>query len=97
VRVELDENLGAAGAAFLKAAGVDVVTRADKNLLSTAEADILRICAAESRCLVTLDRDFSDLTRKVLRRRTFRGPEAIRRRSVCRSEANVREHAPARK
>ena len=58
--VKLDENLGAMGAVFLKAAGFDVATVADQNLLSTPDADLARICATEGRCLVTLDRDFYD-------------------------------------
>jgi predicted nuclease of predicted toxin-antitoxin system len=60
VRIKLDENLGAMGAVFLKAAGFDVATVADQNLLSTPDADLARICTTEGRCLVTLDRDFSD-------------------------------------
>ena len=60
MKVKLDENLGAMGAVFLKAAGFDVATVADQNLLSTPDADLVRICATEGRCLVTLDRDFSD-------------------------------------
>jgi predicted nuclease of predicted toxin-antitoxin system len=60
VKVKLDENLGAMGAVLLKAAEFDVVTVADQNLLSTPDADLVRICATEGRCLVTLDRDFSD-------------------------------------
>ena len=60
MKVKLDENLGVMGAVFLKAAGFDVVTVADQNLLSRPDADLARICATEGRCLVTLDRDFSD-------------------------------------
>ena len=60
MRIKLDENLGAMGAVILKAAGFDVATVADQNLLSTPDADLARICATEGRCLVTLDRDFSD-------------------------------------
>lgn len=60
MKVKLDENLGAMGAVFLKAAGFDVATVADQNLLSTPDADLARICATEGRCLVTLDKDFSD-------------------------------------
>ncbi|MGH9370595.1 MAG: DUF5615 family PIN-like protein [Vicinamibacterales bacterium] len=60
MKVKLDENLGAMGAVVLKAAGFDVATVADQNLLSTPDADLARKCAAEKRCLVTLDRDFSD-------------------------------------
>ena len=60
MKVKLDENLGAMGVVFLKAAGFDVATVADQNLLSTPDADLARKCAAEERCLVTLDRNFSD-------------------------------------
>ena len=60
MKVKLDENLGAMGAVFLKGAGFDVATVADQNLLSTPDADLARICTTEGRCLVTLDRDFSD-------------------------------------
>lgn len=60
MKVKLDENLGAMGAAFLNAAGFDVATVANQNLLSTPDGDLARICATEGRCLVTLDRDFSD-------------------------------------
>ena len=60
MKVKLDENLGAMGALFLKAAGFDVATVADQNLLSTPDADLARICTTEGGCLVTLDRDFSD-------------------------------------
>lgn len=60
MKIKLDENLGAMGAVFLKAAGFEVATVADQKLLSTPDADLVRKCAAEGRCLVTLDRDFSD-------------------------------------
>ncbi len=60
MKVKLDENLGEAGAAFLTASGVDVSTVAEQGLLSTPDEDVVRACAAEGRCLVTLDKDFSD-------------------------------------
>ncbi len=60
MRVKLDENLGATGAAFLIGVGVDVATAAEQQLISASDVDIARICAQEGRCLVTLDKDFSD-------------------------------------
>lgn len=44
----------------MTAAGFDVATVAEQKLLSTPDADLARKCAAEERCLVTLDRDFPD-------------------------------------
>ena len=60
MKIKLDENLGAMGAVLLRAAEFDVATVVDQNLLSTPDPDLARICATEGRCLVTLDRDFSD-------------------------------------
>jgi predicted nuclease of predicted toxin-antitoxin system len=60
VKVKLDENLGTTGVEFLTAAGIDVATAAEQQLISAPDADIARVCAAEDRCLVTLDKDFSD-------------------------------------
>ncbi len=60
MKVKLDENLGTAGAEFLKAAGVDVATVAEQRLTSAPDEDVVSICTAEDRCLVTLDKDFSD-------------------------------------
>lgn len=60
MKLKLDENLGTAGAEFLTAAGLDVVTVAEQQLMSAPDADVARVSAAEERCLVTLDKDFSD-------------------------------------
>ncbi len=60
MKVKLDENLGTFGAEFLTAAGVDVATVAEQRLTSSPDADLVRVCTAEGRCLVTLDKDFSD-------------------------------------
>jgi predicted nuclease of predicted toxin-antitoxin system len=63
VRVKLDENLGSLGASFLRAAGVDVTTVAEQGLCAAADASVIAVCATEDRCLVTLDKDFSDPVR----------------------------------
>jgi hypothetical protein len=60
VKVKLDENLGTAGAEFLTNAGFDVATVNEQHLTSAADENVARLCAAENRCLVTLDKDFSD-------------------------------------
>jgi hypothetical protein len=60
VKVKLDENLGSAAAEFLTTAGFDIATVVQQQLTSAPDDDIARVCAAEGRCLVTLDKDFSD-------------------------------------
>ena len=60
MKVKLDENLGTAGAAFLTAADVDVATVVEQPLTSAPDSDVASICSAEGRCLITLDKDFSD-------------------------------------
>lgn len=60
MKVKLDENLGTAGAEFLSAAGIDVATVVEQRLTSAPDAELIRVCAAEGRCLITLDKDFSD-------------------------------------
>lgn len=60
MNVKLDENLGLRGSEFLRRNGVDVLTVAEQKLLAAADEHILAVCAAENRCLVTLDLDFSN-------------------------------------
>ena len=60
MKVKLDENLGTAGAEFLTTAGFDIVTVIQQQLTSAPDENVARVCAAEDRCLVTLDKDFSD-------------------------------------
>lgn len=60
MKVKLDENLGSRGREFLRQHGIDVLTAAEQELLTAADERILDECAAEGRCLVTLDLDFSN-------------------------------------
>ena len=60
MRLKLDENLGTRGADLFRAAGHDVATVAEQRATSATDPELIVLCKAEQRCLVTLDMDFSN-------------------------------------
>lgn len=60
MRLKLDENLGQREADILRADGHDVRTVFEQELCSTPDPRLIELCAAEGRCLVTLDLDFAN-------------------------------------
>lgn len=60
MKFKLDENLGRRGKDLLTASGHDVATVSDQNLTQAADADVIKACQHEDRCLVTLDLDFGN-------------------------------------
>jgi predicted nuclease of predicted toxin-antitoxin system len=63
VKFKLDENLGQRGAQRLTAAGHDVSTIAQQQMIGSSDSTVFEVCAAEGRALVTLDSDFSQVLR----------------------------------
>lgn len=60
MKIKLDENLGARGAEWLRAAGHDVATLYEQGMTSSSDGELIQHCRFEQRCLVTLDMDFSN-------------------------------------
>lgn len=63
MRIKVDENIGRSGVELLRSAGHDVMTVREQSLSGAADETIFRVCAAENRVLVTLDRDFGQVLR----------------------------------
>ncbi|MGB3193073.1 MAG: DUF5615 family PIN-like protein [Limnoraphis sp.] len=60
MKIKLDENIGNRGKHLLIEAGHDVSTVFEQDLSGAPDPEILEVCRSESRCLVTLDLDFSN-------------------------------------
>ena len=60
MRVKLDENLGKRTVEVFEAAKHDVATVVAQGLAGTSDDDLLRVCVAEARALVSLDLDFAN-------------------------------------
>lgn len=63
MRFKLDENIGTRGRALLVAAGHEVETVRDEGLGGCSDERLYAVCAAEGRCLISLDHDFSKVLR----------------------------------
>lgn len=63
MKLKLDENLGTRTQRLLRAAGHEVRTIRDQGLEGCSDQDLYGVCCAEPYCLVTLDLDFTDVTR----------------------------------
>ena|SRR3990172_2740319 len=60
VLIKLDENLGQRGRRQFIDAGHEVATVLSQGLAGAADRELIAICRAEQRCLVTLDLDFAN-------------------------------------
>ena len=61
MRFKVDENLPLEAATMLRRAGHDAVTVLEQHLGGSDDAQLAALCQLESRILVTLDMDFSDI------------------------------------
>jgi hypothetical protein len=63
MKFKLDENFGNRTVALFRQHGHDVGTVHGEKLAGCSDHDLFDTCVRESRCLVTLDLDFADVTR----------------------------------
>jgi predicted nuclease of predicted toxin-antitoxin system len=63
VKIKVDENIGISGVDFLRNNGHDTATVHEQGLSGSADDRIFRVCLAEERTLLTLDRDFGHVPR----------------------------------
>jgi predicted nuclease of predicted toxin-antitoxin system len=60
VKFKLDENLGNRVAELLRNAGHQVATVYEQKLNGASDPTVASVCADEERCLITMDRDFTN-------------------------------------
>ena len=60
MKLKLDENFGRRCVDILISSGHDVATVAGQHMSGAADQDVIQVCHAESRCLVTLYLDFAN-------------------------------------
>ena len=62
MKLRLDENLSRRAADLIRAAGHDAITVADQELRGAADETLFEACKHEGQALVTLDRNFSQVS-----------------------------------
>jgi Domain of unknown function (DUF5615) len=60
MKFKLDENVDLRILTRFRAAGYDVATVPEQNMVSAPDTELIEVCRQEERCLVTADRDFTN-------------------------------------
>lgn len=60
MKLKLDENIDLRVVTLLRLAGHDVATVPGQGLISAPDEELINVCRAEARCLVTCDRGFGN-------------------------------------
>jgi len=60
MKLKLDQNMDPRSVAILSQAGHEVATVKEQNLTGAKDEIIAAVCRQESRCLITLDKDFAN-------------------------------------
>lgn len=60
MKLKLDENIDLRVVTLLRLAGHDVATVPGQGLISAPDEELVNVCRAEARCLVTCDRGFGN-------------------------------------
>lgn len=63
MKLKVDENIGRSGIEFLRQQGHDTMGVHEQGLGGKPDNVVFAVCAGEGRTLITLDRDFGQVTR----------------------------------
>lgn len=63
MKIKIEENLGKSVKELLVNAHFDVLSVPDQNVSGISDEELFRLIKEEKRCLITLDKDFSDIIR----------------------------------
>ncbi len=61
MKFKTDENMPFEAAELLREAGYNVKTVTEQNMRGSPDSDVISVCQQESRILITLDTDFTDI------------------------------------
>jgi predicted nuclease of predicted toxin-antitoxin system len=63
MKIKIDENLGNSAKTLYLNNGFDVLSVYEQNISGISDNELFNLVCSENRCLITLDKDFSDVVR----------------------------------